>query len=62
MSFVFCESVIIKWRTGRSLCAAVKDSVGVHDITFTADGWGCSCGEDFCVHIAAVHSIAAVSS
>jgi hypothetical protein len=62
VTFVYCDEVVIKWCTSRTLCAAVRDGAGVHDITLTADGFACSCGEDFCVHVAAVKSIARAAS
>ena len=63
MTFVHCDSVIIKWHSERSLSASVRDGAGIHDVVFTVDGWSCSCGEPHgCSHVLAVKDVGAVCS
>jgi len=63
VTFVFTEEVVIRWRNDHALAASVRAHDGIHDVTFTADGWACTCPESYgCVHILAVKGIAAVAS
>jgi hypothetical protein len=36
------DEIVIKWASATSLTASVRDRVGIHDCTFTADGWSCA--------------------
>ena len=63
MTFIHTDEIVIRWRSDRALAASVRDSNGVHDVVFTADGWSCSCGEDYgCAHVLAVKGVALVAS
>lgn len=63
MAFLNHDEVRIVWRTGTSLTAFVRDAQGDADVHWTADGWSCSCVDEFgCSHILAGRSIAAVAT
>jgi hypothetical protein len=63
VTFFNHDEVCIRWSSASALAASVRDSAGVHDVTFTADGWSCSCPEPYgCTHVLAVKGIAAAAS
>ena len=63
VTFVNFEEVCIRWSSDSALAASVRDQAGVHDVTFTSDGWSCSCSEPYgCSHVLAVKGIGMVAS